>query len=341
MASQAPAAPSVPLISVIICTYRREELALRAIRSVVRDGSAEHEILVIDQDMEGTLGDRIREEFGPTVDIRYFRIPTLGLSHARNYGARQAAGSIVVYLDDDAQALPGWLAGYAEAFSQDPPPVMVGGRILPEWEVPKPWWYPSGRVTILGTYDIGEEPRPFPEFDLPVGANFAILKDHLERLGGFSEELGFSAGRQMALGGEDSLIGAQVRQARGLLLYHPRAVATHLIRKGKLSPVYFMRRHFIEGMTQIVVMDGVQTLDPAFLVGAAKWHAFSMLGSAVRLWRAIASKRTAVPESLGEWVAGTCLSLGVMHQCWRLYRRRRGVPAVARSESEAKGAGGP
>jgi GT2 family glycosyltransferase len=339
MASKAPAAPVAPLISVIICTYRREDLALRAIRSVVQDNSADHEILVVDQDMEGSLGARIRETFGSVLDLRYYRIPTVGLSQARNFGARHAAGRIVVFLDDDAQALPGWLSGYAEAFSQDPTPVMVGGRILPEWEVPKPWWYPSCRVTILGAYDIGDQVMPFPASDLPVGANFAILKEHLERLGGFSEQLGFTAGRQMALGGEDSLIGAQVRQAQGLVLYHPRAVVTHLIRKGKLSPSYFIKRHFIEGRTQIVVMDGVKTLEPAFLLGAAKWHAFSMLGSPVRLCRNVMRERKLAPESLGEWVAATCLSLGVIHQCWRLYRRWRRVPvpgpAPARPQPKA------
>src|SRR5262249_55373276 len=299
------------------------------IGSVLEDDSADHEILVVDQDMEGGLEARIREAFGPLRQLRYFCIPTLGLSRARNFGAREAAGPALVFLDDDAQALPGWLAGYADGFARVPTPVMVGGRLLPEWEAPNPGAYPARRVTILGAYDIGEEAMPFPDSDLPVGANFAILKEHLDQLGGFDEALGFEAGRHMALGGEDSLIAARVRQAQGLLLYHPRAGVTHLIRKDKLPPAYFLKPPFIEGVTQIVVMDGVRPLDTPFLIGAAKWHLLSVLGSPIHLWRVLVKKRAAAAESLGEWLAATSLSLGVMHQCWRLYRRRRRAPARA------------
>ncbi len=321
----------------IICTYRRESLALRAIRSVVEDGSSDCEILVVDQDMDGSLESLIRESLGPPPHLRYFRIPTLGLSPARNFGARQAAGRILAFLDDDAQARPGWLAGYAEGFARHPAPVMVGGRILPEWEVPKPWWYPAHGVTILGIYDIGDAPVPFPDSDLPVGANFAILNEELERLGGFSEKLGFHAGRRSALGGEDSLIGARVKEAGGLLLYHPKAAVTHLIRREKLRPAYFLKRHFIEGMTQIVIMDGVRARDPAFLLGAARWHLLTILGSPVRLWRCAVRKRRGAVECLGEGIAATCLSLGVIRQCWRLYRERRGAAARACPEPEARG----
>src|SRR5258708_29895086 len=207
MTSNAPG--GTPVISVIMCTCRRETLARRAIRSVVEDGSAECEILVIDQGPEGSRESRIRELLGPPPHLRYFRISTLGLSQGRNLGAREAVGRILAFLDDDAQAKPGWLAGYRDAFARDPAPTMVGGRILPEWEAPKPRWYPSGRITILGTYDIGENAVPFPASDLPVGANFAILKAELLRLGGFSEQLGFTAERRLALGGESSLLGAR------------------------------------------------------------------------------------------------------------------------------------
>lgn len=327
--SNEPRSAAAPLVSVIICTYRRESLALRAIRSVVDDGSWECEILVIDQDMEGGLESRIRESLGSPPRLRYFRIPTLGLSAARNLGAQRAAGTILAFLDDDACALPGWLAGYRDAFSRHPVPVMVGGKILPDWEEPKPWWYPSRRVTILGTYDIGDEAVPFPDSHLPVGANFAILKSELARLGGFSEELGFHAGRHSARGGEDSLIGARVKAAGGLVLYHPRAAVTHLIRREKLRLRYFLKRHFIEGITKIAVMDGVRTLAPRVLLGTATSQVISVLGGPVHLWRCVVRKRMPARELVGEWMAGTWLSSGAIYQCGRLYRERRRAAGAA------------
>lgn len=44
----------------------------------------------------------------------------LGLSTARNWGAAIAQGSILAYLDDDAEATPHWLAALAAAFEAHP-----------------------------------------------------------------------------------------------------------------------------------------------------------------------------------------------------------------------------
>jgi GT2 family glycosyltransferase len=318
-----------PLLTVIICTYRREDLALSAIRSVLEDASSECEILVVDQDMEGRLESRIREDLGPPPTLRYIRTPTLGLSAARNLGRRHAAGAILAFLDDDARALPGWLAGYREAFTRLPGPVMAGGRILPDWEAPKPWWYPTRRLPILGTYDIGDEAVPFPESDLPVGANFAILKSELDRLGGFNEDLGFHAGRDSARGGEDSLIGARVKASRGLVLYQPQAAVMHLIRREKLTFRYFIWRHFIEGITKVVVLDGVRPLDVRHVLRVAWSHVVSVLGSPVHLWRCARRKRMPARELMGEWMATTSQSLGALYQCGQLCRERLAGTAPA------------
>ena len=315
-----------PLITVILCTYHRDDLALRALRSVLAQDFHDYEIVVVDQDMEGRLEARIAESFGPRANLRHLRISTRGLSHARNVGAEEARGRILAFLDDDAEAMDGWLAGYADAFLGKPAPVMVGGRILPVWQAPRPGWYPSSRLYVLGLYDLGEAPVPFPENELPIGANFAILRDSLLRLGGFSTELGFHADRpSSALGGEDSLIGARVRQEGGLILYHPRAAVTHLIRADKLGVRYFVKRHFVEGMTQIMILDGVKPLDAAFLKSARRWHALTL--SRVPIEWLLGG--TGGASALGEALASAALSSGIIYQCTKLLRRRRNLNVAA------------
>ncbi|NJL45834.1 MAG: glycosyltransferase family 2 protein [Leptolyngbyaceae cyanobacterium SM2_3_12] len=50
--------------------------------------------------------------------MTYIYEANLGLSVARNRGAAAAKGSLLAYLDDDAEAAPHWLAALAEAFAQ-------------------------------------------------------------------------------------------------------------------------------------------------------------------------------------------------------------------------------
>ncbi|MBI4546967.1 MAG: glycosyltransferase family 2 protein [Ignavibacteriae bacterium] len=310
----------MPLISVIICTYRREALALRAIRSVMENSFSDFEIIVVDQDPSRNLQSLISAEFKDCSSIAYYFIDTPGLSHARNHGMEKAKGKILVFLDDDAQALPFCLESYAQAFALQPPPSMVGGKLLAEWESAKPRWYPKSRCYLLGLYDIGESVVEFPECDLPIGANFAILKSELLAIGGFDVSFGFNAMKTNALGGEDSLVGMKVKQRGGQILYHPRAAASHLVRKEKLFLRNYLRRHYLEGRTQIAIQKRVALKDKAFYFGAMRWHAGSIMKKSVSLLLNVFNPSTDRLECLGDYIGSISLSLGVISECLISFR---------------------
>jgi GT2 family glycosyltransferase len=302
-------------MSAVVCTYRREHLALRAIASVLDDLSdIDDELIVVDQDPSGSLGLSLDARWPRESRLRYLYCPDVGLSHARNHAAREARGELIVFLDDDAVALPGWLAGYREAFSRTPRPDMVGGRILPEWESPRPRWLTESGQLLLGLYDIGDEAVPFPQTHLPVGANFGIRKQVLVDVGGFETDLGFNAGRRSALGGEDSLVARRVLKRGGLLLYQPKATARHLIRSDKLRLRSFLKRHFVEGRTQVSVQRRVTHHDGSFYRGVALWHAKLQLGNVVLLARAIRRAPRAGLQPVTELLASASLSAGAVRE---------------------------
>jgi cellulose synthase/poly-beta-1,6-N-acetylglucosamine synthase-like glycosyltransferase len=62
--------------------------------------------------------------------VRYVVEPLVGLSRARNRGARACDSEIVAFLDDDALPEPEWLSGLLREF-EDPLVMAVTGRILP------------------------------------------------------------------------------------------------------------------------------------------------------------------------------------------------------------------
>ena len=242
-----------PSISVIIPTCGRPELLLECVTSLIKNDFKNFEILIINQNSDVMLQAYLHQKFPEDSRLRYFYLHQAGASRARNFGVQEAQGKIVAFIDDDAIADTGWLRAIEEAFATlDPKPALIGGRIEPIWHKKKPCWYPPERIFLLGLYNIGDKLRPMPEFDQPIGANMAGLREIVIALGGFDENLGPNYFRKNSMiTGEEAILGQRARKAGYELYYQPKALVHHQISKNKLSRSYFLRRNFWEGVTII------------------------------------------------------------------------------------------
>ncbi len=240
-----------PLVSVIIPTVAREELLLQCVRSVRDQAYLNYEILIIDQDPRQTLPELLRRNFGADPRLRYYYAHRAGLNEARNIGVKEARGRIVAFLDDDAVAEPEWMEAVARSFSQTPTPALVAGKIVPLWMKEPPPWYPEERKFLLGLYDIGNEPRPLPDGDQPIGANMAGLRNVIVALGGFDANLDFNNFRKTRkmISGGDTTLALRARRAGYAIYYEPGAAVRHIVSAAKLTRRYFLTRHFWEGVT--------------------------------------------------------------------------------------------
>lgn len=243
-------------VSVIIPTCNRAMLLLQCVASILAGTYAHYEILIIDQDAKQTLKERLMQDFPDESRVVYLFLDKGGASRARNYGVQRARGHIVAFIDDDAVADPLWLSAIVELFETvQPQPALMAGRIDPIWNDRRPDWYPVEREYLLGLYNIGNDIRVMPEHDLPIGANMAGLRDIVIKLGGFDENLGPNYFRkQPMLTGEETLLAQRVKKDGHSIYYHPQARVSHHISKRKLKRVYFLRRHFWEGVTVIKEM---------------------------------------------------------------------------------------
>lgn len=251
--SAAAGAGAATSLTVVIPTVARPEFLVSCIEAILAGSFRDFEIIVVDQSKDDRTRLAVAARWGHDPRVRYYHSAVTGAARARNFGFERASGDVIVYIDDDAVPVPGWLDAYARAFRELRPPAgMIGGRIVLEWDRPRPIWYPRKFLPLLGMHDAGDVVRPFPPGDFPVSANLALRRSVMAEVGGFDTRLGFDVGRRNPLlGGEDSHLGLKVMNAGHRVYYHPDATVRHFVRSSKLSLRYFLRRCYWHGRTTV------------------------------------------------------------------------------------------
>ena len=100
-----------PLVSVIIPTYGRPNLLLRAINSVLNQSYSNIEIIVVDDNNPGSLErdqtQKLLEKYIQENKIMYIKMDkNVGGALARNKGVEVCSGALICFLDDDDEYLP-------------------------------------------------------------------------------------------------------------------------------------------------------------------------------------------------------------------------------------------
>lgn len=176
--------PSRPIpASIVIATRGRPaylEVALSSIVPQAREVGAE--VLVVD---DAGASHEAREQ-AQRLGARYEpHERELGLNVARNTGVQRSEGELVVFVDDDIEAGPGWLQALLTAAREYPDVDVLAGRIRARLEGHPP--HTCGREgPPITTLDLGERDT---EARYAWGANMAIRRDALERVGAFDVTL--------------------------------------------------------------------------------------------------------------------------------------------------------
>ena len=118
-------------VSVVIPTYRREQLVLEAISSAVTQRDVELEVIVVDDSLEGTA--RAGVEALGDARVRYVQrsTPSKGVvALVRNDGAALSRARLLHFLDDDDRLVAGALSALAQPLSKSGTG-MAFGRVVP------------------------------------------------------------------------------------------------------------------------------------------------------------------------------------------------------------------
>jgi glucosyl-dolichyl phosphate glucuronosyltransferase len=238
-------------VSVAICTHNRAGVLPRAVRAAIAEAAGrDAEVLVVDNastDETANVCAELAREAGGV--LRAVREDRLGLSAARNRALAEARGAVVAFLDDDAVPRPGWLAAVTDAFARDAVAV-AGGPIRLHFPTPPPAWLSPELHAALTAYDLGTAPRRIhdaPAWEYPYGANVAFRVARARALGGFSPRFGHRGRRQHQH--EETDLCLRLDRAGGHVVYRPDAVVDHWVLAERLTPGFFLRRHWQRGQS--------------------------------------------------------------------------------------------
>lgn len=170
-----------PMFSVVVCTHNgahRMDACLRAVRAM---DYPRFEVIVVDDGSSDDLVSVVKNHG----EVRLFQVRHMGLSAARNLGAREAKGEIIAYTDDDCEPDAAWLTWLADAFRRHGWDA-CGGPNLPPWprhrqeidEVVVACAPGAPSHVLLG--DTEAEHLP--------GCNLVVRKSALEKIGGFNAD---------------------------------------------------------------------------------------------------------------------------------------------------------
>ncbi len=221
-----------PKVSVIICSKDRRADLVRAIASVRRSGTMGEtaEIVVVEE----------TDEPRAIPGVRYVSLPRLGygFGYARNVAVQEAAGELLLFIDDDCEAEQGWADELVAPLLENPALLGVAGAVLVRrcgllGYAENILGFPGGGLRYLHQ----ARGRVVPTTYLST-CNCAYRRDAILKAGGFSETA--------RAGGEDALLAERVA-ALGLCVYAPRAVVYHRPRDrfGSIF-TWFVRRGYSE-----------------------------------------------------------------------------------------------
>ena len=240
-----------PQISAIICTHNRDQYLGAAIDSLLnQDFAGEYEVIVVDN----ASSDRTREViearlFHPR--LRYVHESTLGLSVARNTGAKQALSPILAYLDDDAVASSQWLQVLHGAYQNHERLAIAGGKVTLLWAegMQPPRWLSAGLAGNLGAYDLGNAIVYIDRPGLtPRGLNYSIRQSFLEQIGGFDVNLG-RVGKNL-LSNEELVMTEQALALGWQVAYLPAATVAHNVAPERVRREWFLNRGWWQGISE-------------------------------------------------------------------------------------------
>jgi glucosyl-dolichyl phosphate glucuronosyltransferase len=241
--------------TVLICSYNRASFLGETLDGLARNRTTcvRWNVIVVDNNSSDGTREVVTSRIARyPVELQYLFEPCQGKSHALNTGLAATAADIIVFTDDDVRVTEHWVESSCRAMLDDPSIDYTGGPVRPIWERPCPAWLDQERADLWGTLailDYGPEPFVFEERQrVPLGANMAVRRALIDRVGGFDPELGRKG--DSLLGQEQAEFFCRSRAAGARGRYEPAMELHHHVPAARLTKEYFRRWWYWKGVAK-------------------------------------------------------------------------------------------
>lgn len=230
--------------SIIICTRNRYVLLYEAVKSLISqiENRIEVELIIVDNGSVDETSKLIVNNPEFKLDnISLIIEEEIGLSVARNSGAKKAIFDWVCYMDDDAKANKDFVEvmfSTRENNSFD----AFGGMFYPWYISPQPKWLPKEVGTME---EFSKEIIVLNEAQYIAGGICAFNKELLIKAGAFPIDVGM---RGDVIGyGEENYLQIKIRELGGVIGFNPNWFIYHLVASNKYSLKWNLIRFYSKG----------------------------------------------------------------------------------------------
>lgn len=189
-----------PLISAIIPAFNEKfyiEQCVESLKNQTLDKSM-YEIIVVDNGSSDNT-----YEIAKNTGVKVFKESQRGVSNARNLGAANARGEILVFPDADCLYPKDWLTRIAKKFKADPDLDALGGTFV--FYDANYFWKKVSEVSKSFIYHI-------------AGGNMAVKKNAFQQVGGFDTR--YNIGEELLLQLKLKDLKKKIKIERSLVIYY-------------------------------------------------------------------------------------------------------------------------
>ena len=239
--------------TIIIPTKDRREILSHLLDSIKQLSAIDRigpEIIVADNNSRDDTYEylAVTARCFPTT-IRFMRALRGGKSAAINDAVRLSTGNVLAFLDDDVIVDKTWLTSVETFFNTSGYGVGQGTVRLQS---------PAGDDAEVRRLNQRYRTIPILDHDASLkevrslnGSNFFVRRGAFDRIGGFDERLGPGASGTS----EDVEFASRLAQGGIAIGLAPNAVVYHHVDRNRLTDEYFIKRHWQQGRSRLLISD--------------------------------------------------------------------------------------
>lgn len=227
-------------VSVIVCTYNRDKYLSKTLDHLKNQSlsKSRYEMVIVNNNSsDGThiLCEKFIKD-SPELNVKYVNETNQGHSYSRNRGIKEAAGSILTFIDDDAFVDQDFTKNIHHFFEKHKDAAALGGKIVPVYEGKEPTWMSEYLLPLVAALDMGDKIIPFKGRKFPIGANMSFRRFVFDKYGLFNVNLGRKgAGLE---GGDEKEVFLRLKKQHEPIYYVPQVLVHHIIPDKRITTEY-------------------------------------------------------------------------------------------------------